>query len=188
MKIEKGEYGYRDSNRRIRLVITVILAAAVLAQLGARFFTDSQAAKNILTVMAILTVLPMANMASPLIASWRYRTPKEAFHKQMQPYESRMTILYDLIVTTKDHIIPLDAAAVHPNGIFGYCTSPKLKASQAEKEINDLLKDSRVPQTIRLIQDEHSFFRRLDSLKPISEYEDDGTVDYAARTMCSLSM
>ena len=87
MKINKGEYGYRDSHKRVRVLLTGLLAAAILAQLFARSFTDNQAAKNILTVMAILTVLPMANMASPLIASWKYRTPSEAFHQRMVPYE-----------------------------------------------------------------------------------------------------
>ena len=102
----------------MRVLLTGLLAAAILAQLFARSFTDNQAAKNILTVMAILTVLPMANMASPLIASWKYRTPSEAFHQRMVPYEKNGEVLYDLIVTTKDHVIPLDAAAVHPTGIF----------------------------------------------------------------------
>ena len=71
MRREKGQYGYRDSVRRMRLTVTIILGLGVLAQLGARYLTDNQAAKNILTVMAILTVLPFANMASPLLASWR---------------------------------------------------------------------------------------------------------------------
>ena len=76
MRKEKGDYGYRDSSRRMRMMITAILVAAILAQVAARFLAKEQAAKNILTVMAILTVLPMANMASPLLASWRYRTPR----------------------------------------------------------------------------------------------------------------
>lgn len=75
MKINKGEYGYRDSHKKMRVFLTGLLTAAILAQLIARSFTDSQATKNILTVMAILTVLPMANMASPLIASGNTALP-----------------------------------------------------------------------------------------------------------------
>ncbi len=45
MKINKGEYGYRDSHKRVRVLLTGLLAAAILAQLFARSFTDNQAAK-----------------------------------------------------------------------------------------------------------------------------------------------
>ena len=85
-------------------------------------------------------------------------------------------------------MIPLDAAAVHPTGIFAYCTSSRLNTGKAEKELQELLKNNRINLKLRLITDEKSFFRRLDSLKPASEYEDDGTVEYAARLLKNLSM
>ena len=106
----------------------------------------------------------------------------------MVPYEKNGEVLYDLIVTTKDHVIPLDAAAVHPTGIFAYCTSSRLNTGKAEKELQEFLKNNRINLKLRLITDEKSFFRRLDSLKPASEYEDDGTVEYAARLLKNLSM
>ena len=59
---------------------------------------------------------------------------------------------------------------------------------KAEKELQELLKNNRINLKLRLITDEKSFFRRLDSLKPASEYEDDGTVEYAARLLKNLSM
>lgn len=188
IKITKGQYGYRDSSRNYRLMITMTLVAAVVIQLLARLFTDNTAAKNILTVMAILTVLPMANMASPLIASWKYKTPPLAFYEMTKPYENRCRILYDLIVTTKDYIIPVDAAAIHPNGIYAYCSSPGIKTAKAEKAVQDLLKKNRMELNMKLILDEHSFLRRLDSLKPMSDYEDDGSIEYAAALLKTLSM
>lgn len=188
MKINKGQYGYRDSNRKIRLMITLVLVAGILAQLAARSLTDNQAAKNILTVMAILTVLPMANMASPLLASWKYRTPSREFHQKIQTYEGKCTILYDLIVTTKEFVMPFDAVAVHPKGVYAYCISKKIDAAKAEKALNALFAANKLDPNVKVIKDEHSFLRRLDSLKPASEYEDDGTTAYAASLMKSLSM
>lgn len=191
MKIKKGQYGYRDSNRRMRLIITGVLVAAILAQLLARLLTTSQSAKNILTVMAILTVLPMANMASPLLASWKYKTSSAAFHAKAAAYEDKCKMLYDLVVTTKDFILPIDAAAVHPNGVFAYCTNGKLqgdKLSKAEKSVNALFLANKLEPNFKLMTDERKFFNRLDNLKPMSEYEDDGSVDYAAALVKSLSM
>ncbi|MDO4268633.1 MAG: O-linked GlcNAc transferase-like protein [Eubacteriales bacterium] len=188
MKIRKGDYGYRNSNKRMRMAITGVLILAILIQLAARLFTDSQAAKNILTVMAVLTVLPMANMASPLLAGFRYRTPSEEFHSRLKPREKDFRILYDLILTTKSHVIPVDAAVVHPNGVYCFCTAQKLNLQKAEKELNTLFSDNHLDPNVKLITDEKSFFRRLDSLKPASECADEGTVDYGAQLLKNLSM
>lgn len=185
---EKGEYGSRDHSRRVRLAITAALAAAVFTQASARFLTDSQAAKNILTVMAILTVLPMANMASPLLASWKYRTPGRDFYEKIHPWEEKTVILYDLVLTTKEQVIPADAAAVHPRGIFLYAPDTKLDLQKAEKGLQALFSANRLDIKIRLIRDESAFLKRLESLKPADEYEDDGTVSGAVSLLKSLSM
>ena len=187
-KIGKGQYGYRDASRRTRLIITAVLAAAIVAQVVARQMSQNQAARNILTVMAILTVLPMANMASPLLAAWRYRTPSRAFYEKVQPYEAKTAILYDLILTTKEYVLPVDAIAVHPAGIYAYLTTNRADTAKAEQSLGTLFSANRLDPKIKLFTDEKSFFRRLDSLKPADTYEDDGTVEASVLLLKSLSM
>ncbi|WP_432630612.1 O-linked GlcNAc transferase-like protein [Brotaphodocola sp.] len=187
-KKEKGEYGYRTTNRRMRLMITGVLLLAILAQLFARHFASEQATKNVLTVMAILTVLPMANMASPLLASWNYRTPSESFHQKLVPYEKKTLLLYDLIVTTKEYVLPFDAVIVHPAGIYAYCPKKNLKTAKAEQAVSDLLRANKMTLNFKIIPDEHGFFKRLESLKPTDSYEDDGSIEYASRLLKNLSM
>lgn len=188
MKKEKGQYGYRNSRRRMRLMITVVLVAAILAQLAGRYLTDDQAAKNILTVMAILTVLPMANMASPLLASWKYRTPPAEFYEKMKPYEEKCTILYDLILTTKEYVLPMDAIAVHSHGIYAFCTAGRLDVGKAEKSLNMQFAAGGSGRKIRIIPDEKSFFRRLDSLKPEENQEKENSAEYELSLLKSMSM
>ena len=117
-RIKKGEYGYRNSMRRGRVMKIAVLTLFILAQLGARWFTDSTALKNILTVMAVITVIPAANLASPYIAVFPFKTPSREFYEKLSPYESKFTILYDLVLTTKDDVLPMDAIVVHPTGIY----------------------------------------------------------------------
>lgn len=163
-------------------------AAAIIAQLLARNFTDSQAARNVLTVMAILSVLPTANVASPFLASVRYKTPAEEFYRRVQPFESKGLILYDLIVTTKEQILPFDAVMVHPMGVIAYCPAEKIDAKKAEKTLNDSFRAQKLDPNVKIMKDEKAFFSRLSGLKPMSEYEDDGSAEYAARTLKSMSM
>ena len=175
-KIRKGQYGYRDQHKKSRLLMTGLFVAAIIAQLVARQLTGD------------LTVLPMANLASPLLASWKYRTGDPAFYEHARKYETACTMLYDLIVTTKEQILPLDVVAVHPNGVFAFCSSEKADLAKAEKALNTLFSANKLDPNVKLICDPHAFWRRMDSLKPASEYEDDGVVDYAAALMKNLSM
>ncbi|MCI8577203.1 MAG: O-linked GlcNAc transferase-like protein [Lachnospiraceae bacterium] len=187
-KKKKGQYGYRDQNRRMRLALTLFFAAAILAQLAARHLATEQAAKNILTVMAILTVLPMANLASPLLASWSCRTPDRGFYERIRGYETKCVILYDLVVTTKEQILPLDAVAVHPNGVTAFCPKQKLDAAKAEKALGNLFIASRLDPAVKIIKEEKKFLQRLENLKPSGEYADDGSVEGAVALLKSLSM
>ncbi len=187
-RIQKGCYGYREYRRKIQILELIIGAAMIIGQLLARNFTDNQAAKNILTVMAVLTVLPVANVASPFLASFRFRTPKKEFYQSVLPFEEKCVVLYDLIITSKEQIIPLDAVAVHPTAVCGYCSNPKVDIARAEKFLNDMFTAHRLDGNVRLVKDSGAFLRRLKGLKPSSAYEDDGSVDYASELLKNLSM
>lgn len=187
-KTTKGQYGYRNYHRKIEALKVLFGAAMILIQLAARYFVDSSAWKNILTVMAILSVLPTANVASPLLASWRFKTPPENFHEKVSAYEGTLSILYDLIVTSKDAIMPMDAVVVHPTGVYAYCTAPKLDTAKAERFFKEMFTGHKLDPNIKIILDEKAFFHRLDSLKPEAGYEDDGSVAYTVGLLKNLSM
>lgn len=184
----KGEYGYRDCHRMRQLCLVAFGVAMILVQLFARMFTDNQSARNILTVMAILSVLPTANLASPLLASWRYKTPHKDFYERVRVYEKDFVILYDLIMTTREFILPMDAVIVHPKGIFCYCTLSKVDSGKAESALNGLLEVQKLDPNMKIIKDEKHFFRRMDNLKPASEWKDDGSVECAVQFLKSMSM
>lgn len=188
MKKKKGEYGYRNSFKKRQLFKIGILTAFILAQLGARYFTDVQAMKNILTVMAVVTVLPAANLASPLVAIFGYHTPPESFYQKIRPYEDKFPVLYDLVITTKDYVMPMDAVIVHPTGVYAYCINGKINVPDAEKSLNEIFTAQRLDPNLRLTKEFSTFEKRLKSLKPASEYEDDGSMEYAVNLLKSLSM
>lgn len=188
MQKRKGQYGYRDSNRKIWLMVTTVFVSAIILQVLVRNLAHNQAAENILTVMAILTVLPMANMASPLIAAWNYKTPDRGFYDKVTPYEDGFTILYDLIVTTKDQIIPIDAAAVHPIGVFAYCPSQKVDTEKAQREMEKLFLSDGLDSHILLLNSEHEFFMCLDRLEPASECDNSQMAERTAALLKNISM
>lgn len=169
-------------------MIIAVFAVLILLQLGAREFTESKAAKNVLTVMAVLSVLPMANVASPFLAAFRYKSLSDDEYRKYSAFEGKCSMVYELIVTTKDFLIAMDAAAVHPTGVYCWCTNPKLDLAAAEKAINETFKEAHLDPNVKLIKDQAAFDRRLENLKPASQYEDDGTMEYAVRLLKAISM
>ncbi len=187
-RYRKGQYGYRNYHRRIELGKVLAGAALILIQLLARTMTDSSSLKNILTVSAILSVLPVANWASPLLASWKYKTLNEELYKKACYHEGKSRMLYDLIITSRDAVMPVDVAAVHPTGIYAYCTAKKLDTGKAERFFKDMFLSHHLELDIRLILDEGEFFNCLSSLGPEAEYKDDGIVERGVTLLKSLSM
>ena len=133
LRLEKGTYRYRTAYKKRQLFFVVLFILAIVAQLILRNFVTEQIYKNLVTISAILTVLPMANLASPLVVASRIPEVPEELHKACLPYEDKFPILYDLVITSNDLIMPVDAAVVHPTGVYLYCTNPKVDRKKAEK-------------------------------------------------------
>lgn len=187
-KKEKGQYGYRDSHRKMQLLLVLFFAAMVVVQLAARAWVTTSEAENILTVMAVLSVLPAANVASPLLASWKYKTGSMEFYQRVSSYEQTCSVLYDLILTSRDFIMPADAIIVHPLGVYLYCTSSKVTIGQAENYLNQMLSDNKLNLNAKVFHDETLFFHHLDSLGFTVDFEDEASVKYTMGLLKNLSM
>ena len=54
--------------------------------------------------------------------------------------------------------------------------------------MNQIFVDGHLDPTVKLIPSEAAFERRLESLKPASQYEDDGSVEYGIKLLKAISM
>ena len=169
LRLEKGTYGYRTAYKKRQLFFVVLFILAIVAQLILRNFVTEQIYKNLVTISAILTVLPMANLASPLVVASRIPEVPEELHKACLPYEDKFPILYDLVITSNDLIMPVDAAVVHPTGVYLYCTNPKVDRKKAEKFLNEMLVGWKLDGNAKVMNEEKKFLRRLSELKTVTE-------------------
>ena len=95
MKVEKGSYGYRKVYKKRQGAMIFIFLVAILAQVIASKLVASQNFSRILIVMSILTVLPMANLASPFLATFRYQTPSQEEMKKILAFSDRGELIFD---------------------------------------------------------------------------------------------
>lgn len=187
-RYRKGQYGYRDYHKKKEAGKVLFGAVMIVLQLAARAFVDGTAFKNVLTVMAILSVLPVANVASPLLASWRIKTPAMDFFHKVSAYEGRFPILYDLILTSKEAVIPVDAAALHPEGAVIYCTGSGVDTVRAEGFLKEMMEKQGLKQGFKILTDEKAFLRRLDGLLGAKDYWDSEEAAVTSQLFKNLSM
>lgn len=187
-RYSKGQSGYRDYHKKKELLKVVIGAALIVIQLILREFAGSTTLKNTLTVMAILSVLPSANIAAPLFASFKYRSLSPILEKKASAYEEKGALLYDLIISSREQLLPMDVTLVMPDEIYAYCTAGKADSDKAEGYIKQMLSQQKLNYNVKVIFDENSFLKRLSSLKPKEKNEDNGRTEQAVALLKSLSM
>lgn len=181
-------YGYRKARRKKQLIIIAGFLAAIAALLISRLFISWTSLNNLLTISAILLVLPMANTASPMVAAWKIKETPYDFYEAVRPYEEKFPVLYDLIITSNDLIMPIDAAVIHPGGVYLFCPQKDIDAKKGEKFLNEMLTGWKLDGNAKIMVEKRNYLNRLASLKPVTEEEDDGSAPHVEKLLKSLSM
>ena len=187
-KIRKGQYGYRDANKKKRITYVALFAVTIAIVLVSRFFVPMEDIKNLMMITAILLVLPAANLASPLLVAWKYKTTPKEFYDAVKPYEDKFTVFYDLIITNTDLIMPVDSAVIHPTGIYLFCPNKSVDVKKAEKFINEILVGWKLDGNAKVMVEKMNYLNRLASLRDLTEEDDDGSVEYITKVILGLSM
>lgn len=187
-KIEKGQYGYRTARKKKQLRNIAIFAAMIIVLLIARNFIPREDINNLVTISAILLVLPMANLASPLVASWKISEVDSDFHKEVEIYENKFPVLYDLIITSNELIMPIDAAVIHPSGVYLYCPNKSVDIKKGEKFLNEMLVAWKLDGNAKIMTEKKNYLNRLSTLKNVTDEEDDGSAPHVRKLLVSLSM
>lgn len=181
-------YGYRSAHKKNQIIIVAMFLAVIIALLIARNFIAWDSMRNLVTISAILIVLPMANMASPLVASWKIKETDRELYDACRPYEEKFPVLYDLIITSNDLIMPIDVAVIHPSGVYMYCPVKGFDMKKGEKFLNEMLTGWKLDGNAKIMTERKNYLTRLSTLKAVSEDEDDGSAPYVEKLLKSLSM
>lgn len=189
-KIKKGMYGYRDAHKKRQILLVSLFLLVIAALLVSRYFITWKSLKNLVTISAILTdAFPWPEpWRLPLMASWKTGPPPESFYDACRPYGEKFPILYDLIITSRDFIMPVDVAVIHPTGVYLYCPKKGIDTKAAEKFLNEMLTGWKLDGNARIMTEKKNFLTRLSTLKNVTEDEDDGSAPHVEKLLKSLSM
>lgn len=111
---KKGEYGYRKYFKIKNGIMICFFIIVILVLFIASKHTKENMSR-ILLVSSILMVLPMANLLSPFLVVFKYRSCE---YDLVKPYLEDKNFLFDIILTMKEQVMPLDIIYIDGERIF----------------------------------------------------------------------
>lgn len=133
-KPQKGEFGYlkyRKTRSLLHLIILVLTAVGIFV-LGLAL--NKWEATNIFTILAIVMVLPAARVFVSLVILIPYKQSDEEIKNMAEKYKREDDdLLLDVVFTSSEHVMHLDALLVSGHQAVGLYTATKGKPEKIEE-------------------------------------------------------
>lgn len=185
MKIKKGAPGYIRDQKKKRILITILLFGISFAIFLAGYLT-THTRNNLLTIVAVLGCLPAARSAVGMIVLLPYHSFDKNKVYQIQEASKGCSAAYDLVLTSREHIMHVDVILISRHLICGYMSGTKSSPSVVEKYLIQILKQNHYDKvTIKIFSDYESFLKRAGQIGELSECSDEQQ-QRASHELCRL--
>lgn len=174
-KVQKGDPGYLDHKKRIEIIRTIIYFGIVAAVflLG---YSQTHTRRNILTVVAILGCLPAAKALVGVITRFPYSSIDRKKADEIRSKTGLLTVCYDMVITSRESIMPVDCIVISGHTIFGYTHYEKVNAEELSKHIRSILAQNQYTGlTVKVLNQYKPFLARIEGLNNIVAVEREDT-------------
>ncbi len=142
-KIIKGDFGYLKAQKKKEIIKTVLffLASFVIFGIG---YLISGSEKNILTVAAVLGLLPASKSVVILIMFIKatpHACPQETYERtdEFIAKTGLPFTVYDLYMTSEKNDFPIYCMSCRGKYLIGFSSDPKLQQKEATEHIRGML-------------------------------------------------
>ena len=188
-RTKKGQFGYIEYRRTFHLIFALVLFAMAVALYIAGVKTTGSN-KNLLTVVAILGVLPASQSTVTSILGFRAKCcSKELFDKIEDRLDTDMISLYDLYFTTYDKNYPINHIVIKNHCVCGIMDESKHSVQSFEQYIEETFVKNGI-KGVSFKVFEHTmvdkYLNRIEELKKLENNTDSVQQD-VVRLFCDIS-
>ena len=130
---EKGTYGYIRQSRIYSILRTLVLFLLALGLYAIGYYTTGTN-KNLMTIVAILGILPAAKSMVNAIMYLRFRSLSEEAYFTYKDGANGYPLLYENVLTTSEQAYYLPALIYRNHSVCSFCAS----VHDAKKLLNRL--------------------------------------------------
>lgn len=164
-KFDKGDINYLSYNKRYTTIRTLLYFGIVFALLIIGFVT-TKTQKNYLTIVAILGCLPASKSLVNAIMYLRFKPVSADTFDTIDRYGSKMTLLYNMLVSSKEKIRFIDCIAISDHSVYLLCTDSKIDEADLTKYIKNYLSNNgKGNVNVKMYRDLKSFCKRLSEIE-----------------------
>lgn len=164
MFINKGLQGYLKNRKIITTVRTAFLfVLSIGIYFAGYYFLKTN--KSVITVIAILGVLPAAKSAVNMIMFLRFPSIGEEDCKEYNNKTGKLPALYEMVFTTYDKSYYVPALVCYDKTICGYCNVKDTEIKKLEKHLTEsLIKAEHKNVSVKIFSDKKSYLDRLSNM------------------------
>lgn len=171
MKIEKGQPGYIKA-RKMRYLLYAVVEFAMVAAVFILGYVQTKSRLNLFTVLAIIGCLPAAKMLVEFITMAPYKSIDTAIYKEIEEKAPLLIRIYDLIITSNEKVMPVDAIVIADHVVCGYTSSAKTDENRLARDIKQALKNQHYEKiTVKIFHDYKAFLARAEGMNNIASVE-----------------
>lgn len=167
-RIPKGEAGYLDYKKKVEIIRTVLYFSLVAAIffLG---YSQAHSRNNLLTVVAVLGCLPSAKSLVGVIMRLPHTSVRVETTEEINSVADKLTIVYDLVLTSREKVIPIESILILENQVLGYVRNPKVDTDHGAEHIHSMLSQNGQDKvTIKMLCDYALFLAKAKELNALA--------------------
>lgn len=171
MKIEKGQPGYIKSQKTKYLIWSIAEFAVVIA-LVIIGYVQTGSKLNTFTVVAIVGCLPASKMLVEFITMAPHKGIDIDKFEEIEEKAPLLSKAYDLIITGKEKVMPVEAFVISGHTICGYTSSSKTDEAVISSYLKEMLHINKVDKvTVKVFHDYVAFLSRAEGMNNIAAIE-----------------
>lgn len=160
----KGKFGYLAA-KRIQVIIRTILFFGISAALYIAGYVTTGDNKNLLTIVAVLGLLPASKSLVNMIMMLRATGCSMEAKEELEPLEGRLVGMYDMYFTSYKKNFAISHMVVEGKIILGYTEDAKCDCRACEEHLDTMLKQGGCKDmTVRISENIKSYGEQLKNL------------------------
>ncbi len=163
----KGTKNYIDSQKKYELIRTLIYFFIPISLFIAGYVT-TKTKVNLLTIVAVVGVLPACKSLVGLIMFLKHHSLKDEYAERIEAVHHDIPELYDMVFTTYDKNYVVSHMVIAGNTVCGFTEDKNFKEKEFNTHIQNVLKtDGFKTVTFKVYTDIKKYTERLEQLKEL---------------------
>ena len=164
----KGTKNYLKT-QRVYEIIRTILFFSISGALFAAGWISTGSRLNLLTIVAVLGILPASKALVSVIMFCRYQSLSETNAEKIEAHVQGLTCLYDMVFTGREKNYFVGHLTIKGNTVCGFTEQSKFDEQAFYQHLDQLIKvDSFKNVNVKVFTDLKKYIDRLDQMQALA--------------------